>query len=784
MPLAVLITQCLQNDFVAPIPPNEPLPNQLHVGSSESRRLLGEDPRTGAVAQLVAWARAQDPARFHVIHIRDWHDPADPKQADHLNKFGHHCVAGERGARFVLDLDDHLQDRPNEHIVDATGLNDFEDTRLPDVLAALRAGAPDGALRVGVVGVWTEAKITFLLYDLITRGGVALDHLATCYALTASSSRVRHMEALEQIRSVLGVTVHPTLGELERWLLEDGAQAPLPDPPGTVSPPIRLPEGSALGATDRSLVGLLYRDAAHVELDPLSGGFSGALVFRAASADVHGTRQAPSVLKLGPSDKLGEERMRFEKVEAVLGNAAPSVRGFAHLGDRAAIKFSYAGMGQGAVRTFKSLYEGGAPQGEIDRILGTVFDEVLAPFFAAAQYESLNLLEAYGFKPDWAPGVSARVDAIAGSGAGAADTLTFPGGVALPNVARFYDGFLPLGVGFHADERLVGYVHGDLNGANILLDGRDNVWLIDFAHTQRGHFLQDLAKLENDLLFIYTKLADEAELAAAIALTQGLRGVKDLRAPLPEEPPAGSDVPALRRAWATLRTLRRLVGRKCRDDHGPLPLSIALLRYAAHTLDFKESVGHQKRWALAAACGHAEDVRATLLANRALRVDVVDPAAVALPGRLGMTICPGRSDRRRNLAEDLDALLAWGAATLVSLVTERELDRVGVPHLGEAARERGLRHVLAPIPDQGAPTLAEAQALVGHIRGELAAGRSVVVHCMGGLGRTGTVAACCLIAGGMAPDEAVATVRRARDPRAVESPAQARFVAEFAAARA
>ena len=42
--LGVLITQCLQNDFVKPLAPYTPLPNLLHVGHEEARRLMGDDP--------------------------------------------------------------------------------------------------------------------------------------------------------------------------------------------------------------------------------------------------------------------------------------------------------------------------------------------------------------------------------------------------------------------------------------------------------------------------------------------------------------------------------------------------------------------------------------------------------------------------------------------------------------------------------------------------------------------------------------------------------------------
>ena len=63
---------------------------------------------------------------------------------------------------------------------------------------------------------------------------------------------------------------------------------------------------------------------------------------------------------------------------------------------------------------------------------------------------------------------------------------------------------------------------------------------------------------------------------------------------------------------------------------------------------------------------------------------------------------------------------------------------------------------------------------------ERAAGQRVEIACGGGRGRTGTALACLAVLDGVPPDEAVEFVRRGYRPNAVETRAQAAFVAAFA----
>ena len=769
---SILITQCMQRDFVGPIAAHEPHPNALHVGRDEATRLLGPDPTTGPFAQLMHWARQSASDQLHVIHIRDWHDARDSRQRGHLDRFGEHCLRNTEGAALVLDLDTEVPTRTNEHFVNSLTLNDFQDTTLESLISRL---TDNGPVRVGVVGVWTEAKVSFLLYELATRCGI--EHLATCSALTASASRAQHFNALDQLRKILGVNVFDSVGEFTSWLDPGSEPISLPAMRGGATPQLVWEDTPRpLSEEDRAILGFLYRDSARLVLDPLGGGFSGALVLRVRAEDALGHEQAPSVAKLGGRSLIAKERVAFEQVESILGNFAPSVRGFVDLGERAGLKYAYAGMGRGAVRTFKSLYEGGASLAEIQRILRTVFEDVMGAFTRAAMYERLPLLDYYGFAPRFADGVRARVATVMGCEPNTA-ILDFGHGFQAKNVADFYADDLPTLPRSFGESHFVAYVHGDLNGANILVDARDNVWLIDFFHAHRGHIVKDLVKLENDLLYIFTPVESEADLAEALEITRTLRAVRDLAAELPQLPHLAR--PQMVRAWATLRVLRRFVATLCQSDRDPNQMRVALLRYSVHTLSFDESSPGQKRWALAASCAWAEDITLHAHASSALRVDWLDLSGVEASGRLGLTLCPGRRDRNRDLDGDLDALVAENVGTLVCLLPDHELEWAGVSDLVQRAQAKGLIVYRQPIPDQGVCTQSELRTTVGAIEAALGQGASVVVHCMGGLGRSGLVAAATLVGHGMSPDLAVARVRSARGPRAVETRVQLDCVHQF-----
>lgn len=157
-------------------------------------------------------------------------------------------------------------------------------------------------------------------------------------------------------------------------------------------------------------------------------------------------------------------------------------------------------------------------------------------------------------------------------------------------------------------------------------------------------------------------------------------------------------------------------------------------------------------------------------------------------GAIGVTFCPGKQGDSvfgapwaRDVAVDLDVIQTWGASAVVTLVEGHELITLGVPDLGERIVERGLLWHHLPITDLKAPSRDFEEiwpAVALQLRQLLAGGSRVLVHCRGGLGRAGTVAACLLVELGEVPRDAVRRVRAAR-PHSIETAAQENYVMNY-----
>ncbi len=179
-----------------------------------------------------------------------------------------------------------------------------------------------------------------------------------------------------------------------------------------------------------------------------------------------------------------------------------------------------------------------------------------------------------------------------------------------------------------------------------------------------------------------------------------------------------------------------------------------------------------------------------------VRTSLSDPIRIAelavgpQGGAIGVTFAPGKFQESamtgawaRDIDIDLVAIRAWGADHLITLIEPWEFDELRIVSLPERAAAHGLIWHCLPITDGAAPDarlLDRWETLGPTLSRELLAGRKVVVHCKGGLGRAGTVASMLLLDTGTARDgdDAIRMIRQVR-PGAVETHAQEAFIREW-----
>jgi ADP-ribosylglycohydrolase/protein-tyrosine phosphatase len=163
---------------------------------------------------------------------------------------------------------------------------------------------------------------------------------------------------------------------------------------------------------------------------------------------------------------------------------------------------------------------------------------------------------------------------------------------------------------------------------------------------------------------------------------------------------------------------------------------------------------------------------------------------VAIPGgggTIGLTFCPGKKGEGvysgtwdRDLECDLKSIQAFGAKALVTLMESHELSdfQVSPVRLAERVRACGMEWHHLPIRDVNPPDsrFEDRWTYSGpRLRTMLARGENIVIHCLGGLGRTGTVAGRLLVEFGEHPENAIRRIREARRG-SIETFAQENYV--------
>jgi protein-tyrosine phosphatase len=131
-----------------------------------------------------------------------------------------------------------------------------------------------------------------------------------------------------------------------------------------------------------------------------------------------------------------------------------------------------------------------------------------------------------------------------------------------------------------------------------------------------------------------------------------------------------------------------------------------------------------------------------------------------LPGQFLAGEYPALGHDAAGTRKRLIAFLNAGVDTFIDLTRENERPRYESILLKEAKNHgRQVHHQRFSFPDFSIPTRPAMVAALDAVDTALTDGRTVYLHCVGGIGRTGLVVGCYLIRHGMEPAQALQNLR-------------------------
>ncbi len=376
------------------------------------------------------------------------------------------------------------------------------------------------------------------------------------------------------------------------------------------------PLHSQIAAELEDLLRRLFYQAESVLVRPLAAGQSGTRVLRVQPFYTTGGGGHEVIVKFGAFRKIEEEYDNFmEYVQPFLGGGRNTsildLRRTPHLGG---IIYSLLGTTNERLEDFGEFYHH-ADVSQINDTLDRLFLDTCGAWYANhGQLQPLDLAIDYQQLLEYTPGrlehvVVEQLKSVQGK-----ERLSFNH---LKSKRTFTN---PWSAAAGLSLVLPTYIcitHGDFNHHNLLVDGRGNMWMIDFQGTGQSHILRDIAILDSAIRF-QLLTAEEATLKERLHMEEVLCSIErfsqieQLATKLPTENLA------VAKAYATVLHLRTLA-RKLVERNPNADLSeyhIASFYTALNTLRFSSLAEVQREHALLCASLLADRLGLDKAANR------------------------------------------------------------------------------------------------------------------------------------------------------------------------
>lgn len=134
-----------------------------------------------------------------------------------------------------------------------------------------------------------------------------------------------------------------------------------------------------------------------------------------------------------------------------------------------------------------------------------------------------------------------------------------------------------------------------------------------------------------------------------------------------------------------------------------------------------------------------------------------------------------------SLQQNLHDLRDLGIDKILCLLEESESAKLSLQAQEAHTIEAGIEFQRFPIADFSVPDFLDLQVHITRALNDLHEGKNLLVHCKGGIGRTGLICCCLMLSTGISVPEAISVVTKQRGEQVPETPEQIDMLIRYAA---
>ncbi len=354
-----------------------------------------------------------------------------------------------------------------------------------------------------------------------------------------------------------------------------------------------------------TIIRRIYADCGKVILNPLHGGFT-STTFNVTSYDKDGRRLLPTVLKIGSIKNNDNEVNAYHKyVKKFILNNSTTIMGTTTYKNWGGLRYNFLGInGSDSTLVWLTDYYKKYPAEKLIPLFDRIFTDILKPWYGQPHWEHIhpyiehsplalftNLYECLerelGISPDTEKLQCDELDREI--------------------INPFY--FLKHEYPRRKEQSKLWYkavTHGDLNMQNILLDEKENIYIIDFSETKPRSIIADFARLEPIFKIEMCGINTEKDLTQMLEFELGLLQPSQL-GQIPPFIYHGED-PMVEKAYKMICKLREYANVVTLFETDITPYLIALLEWTYSVVCYTQLNISKKKYALYSAALMCEKI--------------------------------------------------------------------------------------------------------------------------------------------------------------------------------